>query len=110
MFEEMIRLEDFILNLSSPALSAELNKESISFYDLCRKTNATDRWMTQYAAETCKTNPRYCLDEVEQKCQVTSRPIDFIYDRKSDSYDMSAIKTDLDLVRIVQSGKGDSTF
>jgi len=68
MFEEMIKLEEFILNLNSPELSAQVNKDAVTFNDLCRKTNVTDPFMVEYAAEACKTNPRYCLDEIEKKC------------------------------------------
>ena len=64
MFEEMIKLEEFILNITSPELSAQVNKDAVTFYDLCRKTDVTDPFMVEHAAEACKTNPRYCLDEV----------------------------------------------
>ena len=99
MFEEMIKLEDFILSITSPELSSKVNKDAVTFNDLCRKTDVTDPFMVDYAAEACKTNPRYCLDEIEQKCKTTSKPLDFVYDRKTDSYDLSKFKNDNDLIR-----------
>ena len=41
-FREMIELENFIINLTSPTLSAQVIPERVTFYDLCRKVNATD--------------------------------------------------------------------
>ena len=66
--------------------------------------------MEQYAAEKCEINEYYCLPKIEQKCKSTPRPLDFVYDRKTDSYDLSQYASDLDLIRKVQSGKGDETF
>ena len=70
----------------------------MSFYDLCRKTNVTDEVVRQFAAEGCETDPFYCLPDIEEKCQVTARPIDFIYDRKTDSFDLSKYRNDQELI------------
>lgn len=35
------------------------------------------------------------------------KALDFIYNRKLDKYDMSPYKTDADLIRKIQTGKGD---
>ena len=107
----MIELDNFILNLTpSDELMDKIKPEQLSFYDLCRKKNATDEFMGQFAAENCLHDERYCLPEVEEKCQVTPRPLDFIYDRRTDTYDLSQFHTDMDLISRIQSGKGDKTF
>ena len=36
--------------------------------------------------------------------------MDFIYDRKTDTYDLDQFDTDLDLIQRIQTGKGDSQF
>ena len=42
-FREMIKLEEFIMNLQAPEeLVNQITPESVSFYDLCRKKNITD--------------------------------------------------------------------
>ena len=41
---------------------------------------------------------------------MTQRPLDFIYDRQTDSFDLSHFETDLDLIAKIQSGKGDERF
>ena len=45
-FEEMIELENFILNLRTPAeLEDQVKPEKITFFDLCRKSNITDEFI-----------------------------------------------------------------
>ena len=75
-----------------------IEPESVSFYDLCRKTDITDEVVVQFAAERCKTNEFFCLSDIPKKCEVTQRPLDFIYDRKTDTYDLSQFETDTDLI------------
>ena len=58
----------------------------------------------------CKDDPNACLEPIEEKCKATGRPLDFIYDRKTDSYDIESFPTELDLIRRVQSGKGDKNY
>ena len=42
-FREMIKLEEFIMNLTAPQeLIERITPESVNFYDLCRKKNITD--------------------------------------------------------------------
>ena len=89
-FQAMIDLDNFILNLTAPEeLSAKIKPESVNFYDLCRKDNITDEGIVQYAAENCPIDERFCLQDIAEKCKVTPRPLDFVYDRKTDSYDLS---------------------
>jgi hypothetical protein len=108
----MIDLENFITSLQVPdELSSQIKgKETVSFYDVCRRTNITDEIVVEYAAEGCKIDDYYCIPDVEEKCKTSSRPIDFIYDRKTDSFDLSKYRTDMDLVAKIQTGKGDETF
>ena len=88
----------------------EIKPESVSFYDVCRKADITDDLVVQFAAEGCKTNEFYCIPDIPKKCEATQRPLDFVYDRKTDTYDLSQFETDMDLIAKIQSGKGDETF
>ena len=96
----MIALDDFLMNLPAPAsMAAEVGREQIDMYDLCTRVNITEPIVEYYAAEACQEyGAAYCLPDIAEKCQVTSRPLDFVYDRLTDSYDLSPYKKDLDLV------------
>ena len=43
-------------------------------------------------------------------CFLGLHPLNFIYDRKSNSFRLDGFKTDDDLVKRVQTGKGDAVF
>ena len=111
-FREMIELDEFINNLNAPAeMAQEIGVDSIGVYDLCKKDNITDEVVVYLAGEACEAgDDRYCLPDIPEKCAVTQRPLDFIYDRKTDSFDLSKYDDDEDLIRKIQSGKGDETF
>jgi len=53
---------------------------------------------------------KYCLEKETPKCKTTSKPIDFIYERKIDDYNLDRYKTNNDLIAKIQTGKGDKTF
>ena len=85
----MIKLEEYIMNLQAPQrLADEVTPESISFYDLCRKKNITDEIVQNFADRACETDKKFCLPDISEKCQSSPKPLDFIYDRKTDSYDL----------------------
>ena len=50
------------------------------------------------------------VKEIDEKCQSSPKPLDFIYNRKTDSYDLDQFESDLDLIRRIQTGKGDKQF
>ena len=52
----------------------------------------------------------YCVVPVMPKCKSSPRPIDFIYERKDDIFNIEKYKTDKELVDKIQTGKGDTTF
>ena len=52
----------------------------------------------------------YCVVPVMPKCKSSPRPIDFIYERKDDIFNIDKYKTDKELVDKIQTGKGDTTF
>ena len=61
-FREMIKLEEYIMNLQAPQrLTDVVTPESISFYDLCRKKNITDEIIQNYADEACKSDEKFCV-------------------------------------------------
>jgi hypothetical protein len=45
-----------------------------------------------------------------QKCQTGLSPLDFIYELRSNSYNLMQYRTDADLLAKVQTGKGDDAL
>ena len=110
-FEEMIKLNDFILNITAPQeLVDQIKPESVIFTDLCQKVNVTDEIVENFAAENCPTDERFCLPPIPEKCKVSDGPLMFIYDRKTDKFDLDQFDDNMDLIARIQTGKGDSTF
>ena len=99
-FKEMIDLDEYFLNIAAtPEMADKLvSGKAPTLYDLCQKLNVTDEIVVEYAAVGCETNPRYCLPDIPEKCRVSPRPIDFVYDRFTDSYDLSPYSSDLELI------------
>ena len=104
----MIDLDDYFLNITAtPEMADKLvSGTAPTLYDLCQKLSVTDEVVEEYAAGVCETNERYCLPDIPEKCRVSARPIDFVYDRKTDSYDLSDYDSDMELIGKVQTGKG----
>ena len=63
------------------------------------------------AAKACdEYGEEYCIVKATEKCKSTSKPIDFIYERKTDSFNLDRYQTNDELIGKVQTGKGDATF
>ena len=45
-----------------------------------------------------------------KKCYFSQKPIDYIYERKENIYNIDRYPTDESIVKKVQSGKGDEVF
>ena len=86
-FQEMINFNEFVLNISTPTPEGKM----VSYYDLCRRKNITDDLVEKYAAKACKElGEKYCIVKATEKCEVTpNQPIDFIYERKTDSFNLN---------------------
>lgn len=75
------------------------NKTAPSFWDLCNKVNKTEEVVDDVAEAQCKLGDEsWCLDPAPPKCEVSARPIDFVYERKTDSYNMEPYKTSDDII------------
>ena len=69
-FQEMIALEDFMMNLEAPAsMAAEVGRDSLNLYDICKKDNITEPFVEIFAAEGCKVSPAYCLPYKPETCE-----------------------------------------
>ena len=100
-FQEMTEFEDFLMNdLTAPDyLMEQLTVDTPpNLYDLCKKKSITDEIVEQFAAENCEYDESFCLPEVDQKCASTSKPIDFIYNRMTDTFDLSPYRSDEELI------------
>ena len=63
------------------------------------------------AARGCQEYGEYfCIVEAPPICSTEPKPIDFIYERKDNVFNIDEYKTNLDLIAKVQTGKGDETF
>ena len=99
-FQEMINLHEWFLDLTAPKeLVDQIIPDKVAFKDLCRKRNVTDPIIENIAAENCKSDARFCLDPIPEKCEHTQSPLDFIYDRRTDTYDLDQFETDNDLIQ-----------
>ena len=95
-FQELINFNEFIYTISSPAPNGEM----VSYYDLCDRFNYTDSIVEGYAAKACEElGEKFCLGEATEKCKVSpGLPIDFIYERKTDSYNLDKYKSNNELI------------
>ena len=73
-FNALIELDEFIYNLQAPPeMAAELNRTSISFFDICTRENITDDYI-QYLADTnCNDNgfEEFCIPQISERCEVS---------------------------------------
>ena len=102
-----------MLNITVPDEMAAkiINRETVSFYDMCLKKNMTNELTETMAREACEAgDERFCLPETAPRCQSTFLALDFIYERSTDSYNLDHYSSDIDLIRKLQSGKGDEIF
>ena len=88
-FEEMIRFEEWLVNLEYPVPPANETAAvgepptMLTFNDVCERDTTYD------------------------KCSTSPRPLDFIFVTESKSYSFENINTDDDLVMKIRTGKGD---
>ena len=84
--------------------------KTITFYDLCIKTNIRLRIWPEDTPEDCRFTPRLCpliKAPVKKWCRAYNSPLDFVYDYNLKDYNFRKFKTDDDLVQKIRTGKGD---
>ena len=74
---------------------------------MCIKSRITSQEDEEEWAELCKTDESYCVVPAPEKCSSSQKPLDFIYDRKTDSYALEKYRNDYELLSKVRTGKGD---
>ena len=63
------------------------------------------------AARACKEfGGQFCIVDTAPKCVTSAKPIDFIYMRKDDEFNIDEYESNNELIAKVQTGKGDETF
>ena len=69
--------------------------------DVCSKGPVSSEEVRNYAARACREyGEAYCIVEIEEKrCKTSDKPIDFIYERLTDTYALEKYATDTDLIR-----------
>ena len=108
-FAEMIRFEEWLYNLTIPSPSGNSTSpdQVTTFYQMCIKSRITSQEDEEEWAELCKTDESYCVVPAPEKCKTSQKPLDFIYDRKTDSYALEKYRNDYELLSKVRTGKGD---
>ena len=115
---EMLEFEDFLLNIRVAVPDPKKsNYTEARFGDVCRREEMVkdiDRIKVNEACEMFRDDPAYeqylgyCnLPEPKLWCQTTQRLLNFIYDSRTESYDMTPYKSNDHLIAKVQTGKGD---
>ena len=84
------------------------NVTMIGLGDLCEQYNITTEEMDEDLEEDCDEDKEYgCPVKLKPKCFATSRPLDFVYERWNDTYNISRYDNDDELIDKVKTGKGD---
>ena len=99
-FAEMIRFENWFMHeLEHSVPRPNETYKIVTFDDLCeREKNETKAEDEAYWAEKCKAGyTNYCVVPIN-KCYQTPRPLDFIYDRQTNTYNIDQFRTDEELV------------
>ena len=60
----------------------------VSFFELCEKVTITTEEDEKLWDAKCKLDESFCVVPEKPKCKTTPRPLDFIYERKNDTYDL----------------------
>ena len=79
---------------------------STTYHELCKKLVTVSEREQEIIDKCDEGDDRYCWPK-DTRCQTHAKPIDFIYDYKKGVYDLDKYKTDEELVRKIQTGKGD---
>ena len=84
------------------------NVTMIGLGDLCELYNITTEEMDEDLEEDCDEDKEYgCPVKLKPKCFATSRPLDFVYERWNDTYNISRYDNDEELIDRIKTGKGD---
>lgn len=80
----------------------------IGLGDLCELYNVTTEEMDEDLEDDCDEDKEYgCPVKLKPKCFSTPRPLDFVYERWNDTYNISRYDNDQELIDKIQTGKGD---
>ena len=64
--------------------------------------------MDEDLEDDCNKDKEYgCPVKLKPKCFSTSRPLDFVYERWNDTYNISRYDNDQELIDKMKTGKGD---
>ena len=67
--------------------------------DLCELYNITSEEQDEDLEDDCDKNKKYgCPVKVKPKCFTTQRPLDFVYERWNDTYNLTRYDSDKELV------------
>ena len=118
-FEEMVKFEEFLYNLKLPYTYTDYvgiynptedydGPDMIGLGEICQKYNLTTEDEDEDLEDDCDPDEPYdCPVKLKEKCFATQRPLDFVYERFNDTYNISRYDNDKELVDKIKTGKGD---
>ena len=99
-----LEMEEYLYSLKLPSdyLDPDPLKKNVTFIglgDLCELYNLTTEEMDEDLEEDCNKDKEYgCPVKLKPKCFSTSRPLDFVYERWNDTYNISRYDNDQELI------------
>ena len=117
-FKEMVKFDEFVMSqkFQAPPGNETANIEAgepptmYSFTDLCKPEKPLDQIKLDEWAQKCNSDEVYCLTPRKPRCYTTPKPLDFVYEVQTDSWNIDRYSNDRELVAKIQTGKGDERF
>jgi len=111
----MERFEEVLYSMKLPYDYLGINNmtnytgpEMVGLADLCKEFNLTTEEEDEDLEEGCDPDKPYdCPVKLKPKCFMTGKPLDFVYERFNDTYNISRYDSDKELVDKIKTGKGD---
>ena len=100
---------DVVVNSTTPGIPVG---EEFGLADVCELYNITSEETEDLIDDIkCDKNIPYdCPAQISEKCFHTPSPLDFVYERFNDTYNISRYDDDAELVDKIQTGKGDEEY
>lgn len=113
-FEEMLysfKLPEDIANATKAEPPYEPKLPLKGLADVCTLFNITSEKSYEKWLEDCDQEKPYdCPVPERERCLVTPRPLDFIYERHNDTYNLTRYESDSQLLKKIRTGKGDTEY
>ena len=101
-FQAQVEFEEYLYSIKLPSDYLEtgskdtsVNSTMLGLYDLCEQYNITTEERDEDLEEDCNKDKEFgCPVKLKPKCFSTQRPLDFVYERWNDTYNISRYDND----------------